>query len=129
MISMQCPNCAYDVDDDANFCPQCRYWFRDESETEELQQDDDLFEEKPDIFTKKELKQLEIQLYQPTFLLILLISLGFYIVISPLSLFSITVSGIHIATAGGISVLIGLVTGLLFFCLTRRSLRKSRFNK
>ena len=126
---MQCPNCGYDADDEAFFCPQCRFQFRDSEGARPiiLCQEDDLFEDKPGTFSKKELKQLEIQLFQPALLLVLLVSLGTYIILSPLPLVPLTLSGLNIPLAGPVSFLTGLVVGILFFLLTRRSLKKYRF--
>ena len=125
---MQCPNCGYDADDEAFFCPQCRFQFRDSEGTRPiiLCQEDDLFEDKPETFSKKELKQLEIQLFQPALLLALLVSLGSYIIISPLPLVPVTLSGLNIPLAGPASLLTGLAAGILFFLLTRWSVQKFR---
>jgi hypothetical protein len=125
---MQCPDCGYEVDDAVVFCPQCRYQFREaqESGCQEIQTEDPLFEDKPTGFSEKELRQLEVQLLQPALFLVVVVSAGLYLLISPLQLFTIYLSGLSIALGAGLSFLIGIAAGLLFFFLARQSIRKFR---
>jgi hypothetical protein len=125
---MQCPDCGYEVDDEVVFCPQCRYQFREAQDNNcmEIQTEDPLFEDKPTGFTEKELKGLEVQLLQPALFLVIVISAGLYLLIVPLQMVTIQMSGLSIALGAGLSFLIGIAAGLLFFFLARKSLRKFR---
>jgi hypothetical protein len=134
---MQCPGCGYDVDDAAVFCPQCRFPFREVAEglaaTSETGMDfpghggiadDNFFEEPQTGFTRKELRQMEIQLLQPAMLVVLIISLFTYTVISTVSFVPITIGRLIFGVTGIICLACGLVAGLVFFMLGRRSLAK-----
>jgi hypothetical protein len=75
---MQCPDCGYDVDDAAVFCPQCRYHFQETDEAPVVPDttipdtpvrygeiDESIFEERQKTLSDKELRMLKIQLLQP----------------------------------------------------------------
>jgi hypothetical protein len=137
---MQCPDCGYDVDDAAVFCPQCRFRFRHDADepaaaTDTVTDvpgggvivDDGIFEDTERAFTDKELRLLEVQLIQPAVLVVLIISLLTYSVIFTVPFVPITIAGLNIGVTGIICLACGLFCGLLFFFLTRRSLLKFRF--
>jgi hypothetical protein len=65
-------------------------------------------------------------LLQPALFLVVVVSAGLYLLISPLQLFTIQLSGLSIALGAGLSFLIGIAAGVLFFFLARKSLRKFR---
>jgi hypothetical protein len=125
---MQCPDCGYEVDDAVVFCPRCRYQFREvqDSGCQEIQMEDPLFEDEITGFSKKELRKLEVQLLQPALFLVVVVSAGLYLLVSPLQLFTLQLSGLSIAVGAGLSFLIGIAAGLLFFFLACKSLRKFR---
>ena len=92
---MQCPDCAYEVNDTAIFCPRCRFQFREtdtppvvpgttipDTPGHDAKSDESFFEETQKAFSGKELRMLEIQLLQPAILVVLVISLCMYTVIS-----------------------------------------------
>jgi hypothetical protein len=124
---MHCPDCGYEVDDQAVFCPQCRHHFESgEPGPLEILAGDPLFEEEATGFSTKELRHLEIELLQPSLFLALVVSAGLYLLISPLQLITISIAGLGIAPGAGIALLIGLGAGLIFFYMVRHSLRKFR---
>jgi uncharacterized membrane protein len=141
---MQCPDCGYEADAAAIFCPQCRFQFRDitgepvqttdtiidhpergviadESILEETQT-----EERDKAFTDKELRQLEVQLLQPAVLVVLIIALVSYTVLSAVPFISLTIAGLIIGVTGIICLACGLFFGMIFYFLMWRSLVKFR---
>lgn len=137
---MQCPDCGYKVDDTAIFCPQCRFRFRDSADEPAAAGDtvmdvrergvlseDSIFEETLSGFSDKELMQLEVQLIAPTVLIVLIIPLFTYTVISTIPFTPITVAGLKFGVTGIICLACGLVAGMVFFVIVRRSLRKFRY--
>jgi hypothetical protein len=143
---MQCPDCGYEADDTAIFCPQCRFQFREaadslqESDTgtqEDTippadtgmappQPDESLFDEDPGTFSKKEQKQLQVQLLQPAFLLVLIVSLLTYTVISGIPFVPVTFAGLDFGVSGLICLAAGVLAGTVFFFLVCRSLTRFR---
>jgi hypothetical protein len=142
---MQCPDCGYDADDAAIFCPQCRFQFRDVIE-EPIQDtgtvidmpdrgviaDESILEETQSFatqkaFTDKELRQLEVQLLQPAVLVVLIIALVSYTVLSAVPFIPLTIAGLNFGVTGIICLACGLFFGIVFFFITRRSLLKFRF--
>jgi hypothetical protein len=136
---MQCPDCGYDADDAAVFCPQCRFRFRNEEDgpavaTETtadmanhgFDADESIFETPPGGFSEKELRQLEVQLIQPTVLIVLIISLGMYTVISTVPFIPLTIAGLNFGITGILCLACGVLAGILFFVLSRQSLAKFR---
>jgi hypothetical protein len=130
---MQCPDCSSEVDDAVVFCPHCRYQFKEMEETG----NDQPFPartpgskrpaiEKPETFTKKEIKQLEIHLLQPALVLVLTVSLFLYIVTPDMSVFQIMLSGQKLELRGAMCLFVGLLAGIIFFLLYRRGVRKFR---
>jgi len=137
---MQCPDCGYEVDDTAVFCPQCRFQFRETHDTPVVPDkaifdttvhdgeiDEGIFEQTQNAFSDKEIKQLEIQLIAPTVLVVLIISLFMYTVISTIPFIPITVAGLYFGVTGIVCLACGLFTGIIFFFLARRSLAKFRY--
>jgi hypothetical protein len=141
---MQCPNCGYEADEASVFCPQCRFQFRDIIEMPvstgdkfiDLPErgtvaDDDIFEEPPSagihaVFTSKEIRQMEVQLMQPAFLIILIISLFTYSLIASIPFIPVTIAGLEFGITGIICLACGLFFGMVFFFLVRKYLVKFR---
>jgi hypothetical protein len=124
---MHCPDCGYEVDDLAVFCPQCRHHFESgEPGPQEILAGDPLFEEEATGFSAKELRHLEIELLQPSLFLALAISAGLYFLVPPLQLITFSMAGMSIAPGAGIAIIIGLGAGLIFFYNERHALRKFR---
>jgi hypothetical protein len=137
---MQCPDCGYEVDDTAVFCPRCRFPFRETSDTpvvpgtsipdtpvHDAESGESLIEKTQQAFSDKELRMLEVQLLQPAILVVLVISLVMYTVISTVPFIPVTVAGLSFGVTGIICLALGLVAGMLFFILSRRSLEKLRY--
>jgi len=78
-------------------------------------------------FTEKELVQLNVQLVQPAVLIVLIIALFSYAVLYTVPFIPLPVAGMSINITGIICLFCGIVAGLVFYFLARRSLRKSRF--
>jgi len=125
---MHCPDCGYEADDRALFCPQCRHHFieNDEPAPGEILAGDPLFEEEPTGFSPKELRHLEVELLQPSLFLALIVSAGLFFLVAQLQSLSISMAGLSIAPGAGIALLTGLAAGLLFYYSARHSLRKFR---
>lgn len=136
----QCPNCGYVVDDASVFCPHCRFQFRTIGDTpfvpsatipgspaQDTVTGRGTFKTRKNAFSVKELKKLEVQLMQPAFLVVLILSLFTYTVISTVPFLPITVAGLDFGVWGIISLAAGLLGGIVFYFLTRRSLLKFRF--
>ena len=137
---MQCPDCGYEVEDIAVFCPQCRFQFRETDDSpvfpdttipdtpvhdEEI--DESIFEQTPRGFSDKELMQLKVQLMAPTVLVVLTISLFSYTVISTVPFNPITLAGLSFGVSGIICLACGLLAGMVFFFLARLLLAKFRY--
>lgn len=142
---MRCPDCGYETDNAAVFCPQCRFRFRDIIEDADMGggtindlpgrgivADESIFEEtrpeeeRPKIFTDKELRQLEVQLLQPSLLVVLIVALVSYTVLSAVPFVPLAIAGLEIGVTGILCLACGIGAGLVFFIITRRSLRKFR---
>jgi uncharacterized membrane protein YvbJ len=140
---MQCPYCGYEVDDAAVFCPQCRFQFRDVAEEEGNARDrfikisnrgvtidESIFEETKKTrkgFTKKELRELRVQLVSPAVLVVLIISLFVYTVISSIPIPPVTVAGLSFGVTGILCLACGLLAGMVFFAVTQWSLQNFRY--
>jgi hypothetical protein len=131
---MQCPGCGYEADDSAVFCPQCRFRFRKtgplpvpDTPAGNVKNGESFFEETHQAFSDKELRMLEVQLLQPAILVALGIFLCTYTVLSTVPFIPIAVAGQTIGMAGILCLAGGLVAGILFFLVTRRSLRNFRY--
>jgi hypothetical protein len=142
---MQCPDCGYEADEASVFCPQCRFQFRDIIEIPVSTRDtfidlpergtvteDDIFEEPlpagtQTAFTAKEVRQMEVQLMQPAFLIILIISLVTYSLIASIPFIPVTIAGLDFGITGIICLACGLFFGIVFFFIMRRSLQKFRY--
>lgn len=143
---MQCPDCGYEVQDTSNFCPHCRFQFRNIIE-EEPPQAADTFIDLPErgiisdervleeprsgeilrTFSEKELRQLEIQLLQPSVLVVLIVALFTYSVLYSVPFVPLSVAGLNLGFTGVISLASGIIAGLVFHFLMKRSLRNSRY--
>jgi hypothetical protein len=143
---MRCPDCGYEADNAAVFCPQCRFRFRDIIEEPEMGgdtiidlpergivADESVFDEpRPEearfkVFTAQELRQLEVQLLQPSVLVVLIIALVTYTVLSSIPFVPLTIAGLDFGVTGILCFACGIFAGIVFFVITRRSLRKFRY--
>ena len=137
---MQCPDCGYDADDAAIFCPQCRFRFRDIPE-EPVQEEDTIIDppergiiadetileetppgKRPGAFSDSELLQLEVQLLQPAALVVLIIALVTYTVLSAIPFAPVTIAGLNFSITGILCFTCGLIFGIVFFFVARRLL-------
>lgn len=136
----QCPACGNDVDEAAVFCPQCRFRFRETGESPavpgpavretpaQIHESHELRVREPHKrFSAKELRKLDVQLMQPAFLVVLIISLFTYSVISTVPFIPIPFSGLNLGVTGIISLTCGLLAGIVFLFLSRSSLSKFRY--
>ncbi|OPX64546.1 hypothetical protein [Methanoregula sp. PtaB.Bin085] len=143
---MRCPDCGYDADDASIFCPHCRFQFRDIIEEEPplvpdtfidlpergIIADERLIDEArpedPDrVLTGKERRQLEVQLLQPSVLVVLIIALFSYSVLYTIPFVPLSIAGQNLGITGIICLACGLVAGLVFYYLEKRSIRNFRF--
>jgi hypothetical protein len=142
---MICPDCGYDADNASVFCPQCRFRFRDIIEEPDpavdtiidlpergIVADESVFvesqpEERSHAFSDRELRQMEVQLLQPAVLVVLIIALVSYSVLSAVPFVPLTIAGLEIGVTGILCLACGIFAGLVFFVITRRSLRKFRY--
>jgi hypothetical protein len=142
---MQCPACGYEADDAAIFCPHCRYQFRDISEepyqagntlidlpergviADESVLEETSPEERQKGFTDKEIRQLEVQLLQPAVLVVLIIALVTYTLLSGVPFVPVTFAGQNFSATGVLCLASGLIAGVLFFLIARRSLVRFRY--
>jgi len=142
---MRCPDCGYEADNAAVFCPQCRFRFRDIIEepdpagdtnidmpkrgfvADESVFEESLPEERSHAFSDRDLRQLEVQLLQPSVLVVLIIALVSYSVLSAVPFVPLTIAGLEIGVTGILCLACGIFAGLIFFGITRRSLRKFRY--
>jgi hypothetical protein len=141
---MQCPDCGYEADEASVFCPQCRFQFRDIIEEPApytdtiidlpergvIADENILDEVQPAglqrMFSDRELVQLQVQLITPAVLVVLILSLLTYTVISAVPFVPLTIAGLDFGITGIICLACGLFSGLVFFFLVRRWLKKSR---
>jgi hypothetical protein len=137
---MQCPDCGYEADDDAVFCPQCRFQFRGGVDAPAgagrtiidlpergMIADEDIYEAPPKRLSKKELRLLEVQLLQPAVLVVLIAGIFVYAVISGVPFIPVAIGGLEFGTAGIISFACGLLSGIVFYFFLKRSLVKFQY--
>lgn len=143
---MRCPDCGYEADDASIFCPQCRFRFRDIIEEPDMAGDTiidlpqrgiiaderDFEEPRPEerrlqAFTEKELVQLNVQLVQPAVLVVLIIALFLYAVLYTVPFVPLSIAGMSIGITAIIGLFCGVVAGMVFYFLARRSLVKIRY--
>jgi hypothetical protein len=146
ILPMHCPDCGYDADDAAIFCPRCRFQFRDIIEEEPVHgtgtiidlpergiiPDETVPEEteasgRVQAFSEKERRQLELQLLQPSVVVVLVVALFSYTVLGSVPFVPLSVAGMSLGTAGIICLACGIVAGLLFHYLEKRSIRNFRY--
>ncbi len=143
---MQCPGCGYEADDAAVFCPQCRFQFRGIAEEPAppgdtiidlpergIIADESVFEEAliPEegskTFTEKELRQMQVQLIQPSVLVVLIIALFSYTILYTVPFIPLSIAGLSFGITGIICLACGVFAGMIFYFLSRRSLAKFRY--
>jgi hypothetical protein len=143
---MRCPDCGYDADDASNFCPHCRFPFRDIIDDEPplaagtyidlpergIIADETMLEEtrageKLQAFSDKERRQLEIQLLQPSVLVVLVVALFSYSVLYSVPFVSLSIAGLSLGITGIVCLASGLVAGLVFYSVAKRSIRNFRY--
>ena len=136
---MQCPDCGYEVDNAAVFCPQCRFQFQETEDAPfpdttipdapvyDREMDESIFEESQKTFSDKELRMLEVQLMQPAVLVVLVISLVTYTLIGTIPFIPLTIAGLNFAITGILCLACGILAGMVFFFFFRRTLVKFRY--
>jgi len=148
---MQCPDCGYAVDEAAVFCPRCRYQFRDVVEEEPLYPadtvidlpergiilDESVIDEDPvprqdsppaeQRLSGRELVQLEVQLLQPSALVVLIVALAAYSLLAAVPFIPVTWNGITFGITGLICLAAGLFSGVIFLVLARYWIRSYRY--
>lgn len=136
---MQCPDCGYHTDDAAVFCPNCRFQFRESAgyrdEAEAPVPDATLkrpvfqnfIADLPKRFSKKEIRLMEVHIFQTAVLVVLVVSLFLYSVFGTVEVIPFIVADLNISMTGAICLAGGLITGLIFFFLAKRSLARFRF--
>jgi hypothetical protein len=120
---MQCPTCGYEsIAEEAFFCPQCRHQFR-EPEYEVF------FDNAPhpvpehrvsckadaDMFTKKEIRQMQVQFLQPAFLVMLSVAVVLYFSTPRISELALMVSSVEVRYGGLLCLFIGAVFAWIFY--------------
>jgi hypothetical protein len=143
---MRCPDCGYEADNAAIFCPQCRFQFRDIIDEEPaytadtmidlpergIVADESVFEEQQHEgerlpqFSEKERRQLEVQLIQPSVLVVLVIALFTYTTLYMVPFVPVSIAGMSIGITGILALACGIVAGLVFYLLEKRFLRNFR---
>jgi len=133
---MQCPDCGYEVDNAAVFCPQCRFQFQEtddapfpgtaipDTPVHEGEMDESIFEDSPKTFSDKEIRMLEVQLMQPAVLVVLVIALVTYTLIGTIPFIPLTIAGLNFGITGILCLACGILAGIVFFFFFRRSLTK-----
>ena len=133
---MQCPDCGYEVDNAAVFCPQCRFQFQEtddapfpdpsipDTPVQDREMDESIFEERQKTFSDKELRMLEVQLMQPAVLVVLVIALITYTLIGTIPFIPLTIAGLNFGITGILCLACGILAGIVFFFFFRRSLLK-----
>ncbi|RPI38970.1 MAG: zinc ribbon domain-containing protein [Methanoregulaceae archaeon] len=136
---MQCPDCGYEVDNAAVFCPQCRFQFQEtddvlfpdttipDTTVNDREMDESIFEERQTTFSDKELRMLEVQLMQPAVLVVLVISLVTYTLIGTIPFIPLTIAGLNFGITGILCLACGILAGIVFFFFSKRSLVKFRY--
>jgi hypothetical protein len=136
---MQCPDCGYEVDNAAVFCPQCRFQFQEtdnapfpdttipDTTVHDREMDESIFEERQTMFSDKELRMLEVQLMQPAVLVVLVIALVTYTLIGTIPFIPLTIAGLNFGITGILCLTCGILAGIVFFFFSRRSLVKFRY--
>lgn len=143
---MRCPECGYDAEDASNFCPRCRFQFRDIIEEEPSSLPDTFIdlpergiiadermieearpEERLQALSDKERRQLEVQLLHPSVLVVLIIALFCYTILYTVPFVPLSVAGQSLGITGVICLACGLAAGLVFHYLHKRSLRNFRY--
>jgi hypothetical protein len=129
--TMECPECGYDVEEGANFCPQCRHRFPEpEPEPDILAGmpvgevpvlpaygSEDFSEPATDEerFSGKELQFLKIQLIQPAMLLVAGVALAGYVTVPQLQTVTFAYRNIAVPAGGAICLFAGLIVGGIFY--------------
>ena len=133
---MYCPDCGYEVDNTAVFCPQCRFQFQETDDVPfpdttipdtpvyDRGMDKSIFEERQTTFSDKEIRMLEVQLMQPAVLVVLVISLVTYTLIGTIPFIPLTIAGLTFGITGILCLACGILAGIVFFFFFRRSLTK-----
>jgi hypothetical protein len=136
---MQCPDCGYEVDNAAVFCPQCRFQFQEtdnapfpdttipDTTVHDREMDESIFEERQTMFSDKELRMLEVQLMQPAVLVVLVITLVTYTLIGTIPFIPLPIAGLNFGITGILCLTCGILAGIVFFFFSRRSLVKFRY--
>jgi len=128
---MECPECGYDVDGSANFCPRCRHRFRDPEPEPDILADpmapgdapvlpaygsEDFIEPVPEErFSGKEIQFLKIQLIQPAMLLVAGVAIAGYVSLPQLQAMTFAYRDISVPAGGAVCLVAGIVVGAIFY--------------
>ena len=127
---MQCPACGYDgIHEEACFCPRCRYQFQvpddgplPETWAPEPPASAPLRRKGEEKFTRKEIRQMKIQLLPSTLILMLTILLLISVSYPRVSQLMITISGVNFPLGGLLSLGIAAVVAGIFHFLVSLNL-------
>jgi hypothetical protein len=121
---MECPECGYDVEDGANFCPQCRHAFRETGPAFGSLVPDPAVDspvhapgndEIPEGFSGKELRYLKVQLLQPSLFVVAGVAITGYLTVPQVQNYSFEAFGHSFPSGGAMCVLAGIVVGGIFY--------------
>ena len=128
---MECPECGYDVDADANFCPRCRHRFRAPEPEPDFITDEMPAGEPPILpaygsedfsepaaeerFTGKEIQFLRILLLQPAMILGAAVAVTGYLSVPQLQTQVFAYRDISVPAAPVVSLVAGIIAGAVFY--------------
>ena len=124
---MECPQCGYDVDGSANFCPRCRHRFQESLDIEdwppvpehgqsvEKSASEPSPDQDPEKFSGKELQYLKVQLIQPSLLVIGGVAIAGYVSFPQLQTITVAFRETAVPAGGAICLFAGLVIGGIFY--------------
>ncbi len=130
---MECPECGYDAEDAANFCPQCRHEFKEpDVEFESLpsatgtEEPSSLAtpEKNPELFSRKELQHLRVHLLQPSMLMTAGVAITGDVTVPQVRDVSFNALGQTYPAGGALCVIAGIVIGALFYGVMSARARK-----
>ena len=126
---MECPECGYEVDEAANFCPNCRHQFRDGDDVGFDRPPEDAGDAAvlpasaaeyyepgiPEKFSGKELQYLKVQLIQPAMTITLAVAVTAYFAFPQVQAVTILVRDYSLPVGGAICLLSGIIVGGIFY--------------
>lgn len=133
---MECPECGFDVDGSANFCPMCRHRFQEslvddplpagEQEQAAETTAEPLPDEELEKFSGKELQYLKVQLIQPSMIMVAAVALTGYLSVPQVQILSFTFRDSSFPVGGAVCLLAGIVVGGLFYGIMAARLKRFR---